>query len=171
MSASPVHLRIAADADINQISELRRVVSCEAYAAYDPDLISPWAAWRHRPDIVRNECLGRPGAFMLAAVNIDQSIVGTGYVHLASHNHGCNAYLGGVYLDPAARRIGLGSRIVTCLLDWLRQHQADRVLIEVANENHPALRMYQSFGFVERNRVFNDRGIPDLFWVEMTLDL
>lgn len=50
------------------------------------------------------------------------------------------------------RRAGLGSRLLTTALPRLRLFGAQRVLLEVAEDNAPALALYRRFGFTEVGR-------------------
>lgn len=50
---------------------------------------------------------------------------------------------------PEQRRAGLGSRLLTTALPRLRLFGAQRVLLEVAEDNAAALALYRRFGFEE----------------------
>ncbi len=57
-----------------------------------------------------------------------------------------------VAVSPSARGRGVGSTLVTTLLDAARSDGADRVLLEVADDNAPALALYARHGFAEIDR-------------------
>ncbi len=50
-------------------------------------------------------------------------------------------------VDPAARRQGLGRRLVAAFLDAARARQATRAFLEVAADNDAALALYLQAGF------------------------
>ena len=53
---------------------------------------------------------------------------------------------------PAARRRGIGRRLLSDLLDDAGRRGARRVLLEVSARNEPALQCYRSLGFAEIDR-------------------
>ena len=57
-----------------------------------------------------------------------------------------------VAVAPARRGRGVASALVTTLLDAARSDGADRVLLEVAADNEPALALYARNGFAEIDR-------------------
>ncbi|WGR91601.1 GNAT family N-acetyltransferase [Bradyrhizobium sp. ISRA443] len=54
----------------------------------------------------------------------------------------------GMYVRPAARRSGVGRRLVDAALDLAAQ-SVELIQLSVVKGNEPALRLYQSAGFVE----------------------
>lgn len=59
----------------------------------------------------------------------------------------------GISVAPWARRRGIGSALVTTLLDWARDHpRVEKVRLAVVSTNTGAIEMYQSLGFVEEGR-------------------
>jgi ribosomal-protein-alanine N-acetyltransferase len=57
-----------------------------------------------------------------------------------------------VAVHPDARRQGLGRALVTAAVDLARMNGADRMLLELAATNGPAVQLYRSAGFVEISR-------------------
>ena len=57
-----------------------------------------------------------------------------------------------VAVDPAHRGRGVATTLVRTLLDAARADGADRVLLEVAADNAPALGLYARHGFAEIDR-------------------
>ena len=64
-----------------------------------------------------------------------------------------------IAVTPAARRTGLASALVDAVVVQARAERADRVLLEVREDNHGALSFYAARGFVEidrRRRYYRD---------------
>lgn len=57
-----------------------------------------------------------------------------------------------IAVHPDARRRGLGRALVAEAVDLARLDGADRMLLEVAATNAPAIQLYRSAGFVEISR-------------------
>jgi ribosomal-protein-alanine N-acetyltransferase len=57
-----------------------------------------------------------------------------------------------IAVHPDARRRGLGRALLDEGFELARREGADRMLLEVAATNGPALRLYRSAGFVEISR-------------------
>ena len=57
-----------------------------------------------------------------------------------------------VGVRPEARGAGAGRRLVQAALEAVRADGAERVFLEVAEDNLAALRLYDGFGFVEVGR-------------------
>lgn len=51
--------------------------------------------------------------------------------------------------DPAQRRQGLTTRLISDLLHWAKQQAAATAYLQVMLENEPALRLYEKLGFKE----------------------
>jgi len=52
-----------------------------------------------------------------------------------------------LYVDPSARRRGLGRALVDALLDWAEEHDIGGVDIEAYRGNTPASVLYRTMGF------------------------
>jgi len=63
-------------------------------------------------------------------------------------------------VDPAARRGGVGRALVAAAVGLAAQQGALDVFLEVAIDNHPALRLYDQAGFAQAGlrRNYYDRG-------------
>lgn len=55
-------------------------------------------------------------------------------------------------VEPAARRSGIGSALLECLLEWSREHGYRALHLEVRAGNLPAIALYRRFGFVQTGR-------------------
>jgi putative acetyltransferase len=59
----------------------------------------------------------------------------------------------GVQVDPAWRRRGVASALLTACLDWARAHEAHKVTLEVWPHNAAAIALYHRFGFSVEGRL------------------
>lgn len=59
-------------------------------------------------------------------------------------------YLHSLWVEPAARRLGLGLALTQAALAWGRRRGATQARLEVAVSNAGARRLYQGLGFAER---------------------
>ena len=74
---------------------------------------------------------------------------------LASGYAGCDGDwvgLGGLWVEPAERRSGLGLAVVEALLDWGAAQGATTAYLQVLADNTPALALYERLGFREHHR-------------------
>lgn len=58
--------------------------------------------------------------------------------------------LASLYVDEACRQQGLGQRLVRSSLQWLNEHQASPIFVDVMAGNVAALGLYEGAGFVKR---------------------
>jgi ribosomal protein S18 acetylase RimI-like enzyme len=58
----------------------------------------------------------------------------------------------GMWVDPSARGLGVGELLVRTVLDSAAARGLDRVVLEVAHENGPAVALYERLGFVPTGR-------------------
>ncbi|MGY8677548.1 GNAT family N-acetyltransferase [Bradyrhizobium sp. UFLA05-153] len=61
------------------------------------------------------------------------------------------AMLWGMYVRPAARRFGVGRRLVDAVVAHAAQ-RVEQLQLSVVSDNEPALRLYASAGFIEYGR-------------------
>ncbi|WP_143435242.1 GNAT family N-acetyltransferase, partial [Henriciella aquimarina] len=64
-------------------------------------------------------------------------------------------------VHPDARRQGLARRLLTAARPLLGQHGVDRLLLDVAADNHGAISFYENCGFVADGRRNNYYSRPD----------
>ncbi|RLT28171.1 MAG: GNAT family N-acetyltransferase [Chloroflexi bacterium] len=58
-----------------------------------------------------------------------------------------NAELYSMWVDPAARRHGLGRRLIDANAEWAREHDFKQLLLWVTEGNEPAVALYLACGF------------------------
>lgn len=72
---------------------------------------------------------------------------------------------------PAARRQGIGRRLLEAVLDWMRATGAARVFLEVRRSNDAAIGLYAAAGFATLGVRRNYYRMPTEDAVTMALDL
>jgi GNAT superfamily N-acetyltransferase len=68
-------------------------------------------------------------------------IVGTG----AGLRFGATGWIGGLGVEPGSRRRGIASRLTGQVVDWLRDHGAETLLLQATGQGR---RVYEQLGFV-----------------------
>lgn len=77
----------------------------------------------------------------------------------------------GLWVDPSARGLGVGERLVQGVVDAATERGLSRVLLEVAHENAPAVQLYERMGFVPTGRTGAMPHDPSITEYEMELVL
>jgi [ribosomal protein S18]-alanine N-acetyltransferase len=99
--------------------------------------------------------LSKPSGICLAAIRDDRL---AGYLICSRYERVW--HIMNVAVDPSERRQGLGSALITRLLERVDDDQA-RFTLEVRRSNEDALRLYERFGFKVagiRRRYYQDNG-------------
>ena len=93
--------------------------------------------------------LGRFSNVFIA--ELDQKVVGFMLCRLKR----VPAFMGGVmvgelsdmWIDPTARRMGIGEKLSRLALDWMRQQGAHSVEIQILRDNEASWKLYEGMGF------------------------
>ena len=81
------------------------------------------------------------------------------------------ADLNRVVVRPGHRRGGIARRLLAAGTEWAHQVGAQRVLLEVEESNHPAIRLYEGLGYVVLARRANYYGYGrDALVMELQLE-
>ncbi len=109
----------------------------EAFGTRHEDVVEwPEAAWR--------EQLQRLATFVAVIDDAD-----VGLVRTVRHAEEPDAvYLISMWVDPAARRQGVGSALIEAAAQWTRTADRTRLLLDVRTYNTEALALYRRKGFV-----------------------
>jgi [ribosomal protein S18]-alanine N-acetyltransferase len=118
--------RPIADGDLARIAAIERAIF--------PD---PWS----RDAFV--ETLARPDVYGIASDGAAGQLVGYGICSLAADE----GEILNLAVDTAARRLGIGRRLLGAMLSWLEERGASRVFLEVRGSNAAALTLYAGAGF------------------------
>jgi ribosomal-protein-alanine N-acetyltransferase len=105
-----------------------------------------WDAWTE--PLIREGLEGRLPTIRYLAARDDDVLAGYAVISLVSDV----AELQRIAVAPAYRRAGVASALIEALLDLTAGTEADRVLLEVREDNEAALGLYAQSGFVEIDR-------------------
>jgi len=70
-----------------------------------------------------------------------------GYLHLVLQASESAAWVRNLAVTPRLRRRGIGMTLLQTAADWLRQQNANRLLLETTTKNYPAICFAQKLGF------------------------
>ena len=104
------------------------------------DLARPLGAWRQRLEAP----IEVAATFIALRGDLDVGVV-TGR---RSDDDPTTAALLGMWVAPEARRLGVGGVLVDTVIRWARGRGFQRVVLDVADGNAPAIALYESRGFV-----------------------
>jgi len=80
-------------------------------------------------------------------------IIGCGYARIEDGRiylkHKQHAYLGFMYVDPAHRGKGVNKLVIDALTKWAISQNMTELLLDVYDENTPAVRAYEKVGFAK----------------------
>lgn len=107
------------------------------------------------------ESEARYGAFLGAVAAEPESCVFVaeddgaiaGYVYAALEPlswvqlRGPAGFIHDIAVDEARRHVGIGTKLMQAAIDWLREHQAPRVILWTATPNEPAKALFRKLGF------------------------
>jgi ribosomal-protein-alanine N-acetyltransferase len=68
-------------------------------------------------------------------------------------------HIGNIAVEQDSRRKGIGSKLLSCLLEFAKEKKMDTVSLEVRASNIPAISLYRKFGFKEvavRRKYYRD---------------
>ena len=87
-------------------------------------------------------------AWQISAVaELGARAVGLAYGRLEAESPGV-ARLYSMWVEPAARRSGVGRALVDAVVSWARSRSARRLVLQVTEGNAPAVHLYERAGFV-----------------------
>lgn len=70
-----------------------------------------------------------------------------GYISLMQHIAPGTTWATDLVVKRVFRRQGIGSGLVLAAQVWARQHQSQRIVLEMQSKNHPAILLAQKLGF------------------------
>jgi ribosomal-protein-alanine acetyltransferase len=105
-----------------------------------------WDAWTE--PLIREGLEGRLPTIRYLAARVADELAGYAVVSLVADV----AELQRIAVAPAYRRTGVASALIEALVDLAADTEADRVLLEVREDNEAALGCYAQSGFVEIDR-------------------
>jgi RimJ/RimL family protein N-acetyltransferase len=87
-----------------------------------------------------------------------EQIVAAGGTHVLSRKYGI-AVIGNILTAPQARRQGYATAITAALAAKLFEWHFSTIVLNVFEDNRPAVRIYQRLGFQTRHRLWTGQGI------------
>ena len=87
----------------------------------------------------------------LLVAESEDKLVASGYVKIkpspAHHKYPHHGYIGFIYVEPEFRGQGISQQVIQALFDWAKQQGIVEVLLDVYNDNAPAIKAYKKLGF------------------------
>lgn len=140
----PITVRQATTADLETLLRFQQGV-VDAERPFDATLKDGVV---HYYDI---ESLLRSDSALFLVAESEGRIVGGGFARIDAAKpflkHAQQAYLGLMYVEPAARGAGIIGRIIHDLKAWCRARNVNEVRLEVYDGNSGALKAYRRAGF------------------------
>ncbi|QDQ25882.1 GNAT family N-acetyltransferase [Chitinimonas arctica] len=81
-----------------------------------------------------------------------------------------HAYICNMWVEPAFRRGGAGGRLVDTATRWLAEQGAERINAWVVDGNQPAMRFYQTLGFVRCSEQRCHPALPEVIEALLAFD-
>jgi RimJ/RimL family protein N-acetyltransferase len=165
-------IRKAADADAQAIIAFARdLFSSSDQVLTVPDEFNP--TLEQERDFIRVH--SRPDALILVALDGEKVV---GLLNFLPANSFKMRHTGefGLSVHPAYQRMGIGRKMLQVLLGWATlQPDIEKVLLRVFHTNEPALKLYESCGFVKEGRQVRaikqkDGSYADLIHMAWTVD-
>lgn len=108
---------------------------------------------RAEPRELWHERLAAPDGATFVAVERNNPEQGLGLAFgRPHHDEAGEAGLYGMWVAPAARRRGLGGRLIREVIAWARKAGHPCLLLDVGDANAPAIATYRALGFVPTGR-------------------
>ncbi|NMP31298.1 GNAT family N-acetyltransferase [Thalassotalea sp. M1531] len=87
----------------------------------------------------------------LLVAEVEKTLIGSSYMKIkpspAHHKFDRHGYIGFVFLQPEYRGQGISQQLIQALFSWGKTHGVTEVLLDVYNDNAPAIKAYEKLGF------------------------
>ncbi|REL35151.1 GNAT family N-acetyltransferase [Thalassotalea euphylliae] len=87
----------------------------------------------------------------LLVAETSSKLIASGYIKVkpspAHHKYTNHGYIGFIYVEPEFRGQGISQKVIKALFDWAKQQGITEVLLDVYNDNAPAIKAYEKLGF------------------------
>jgi putative acetyltransferase len=132
-----MQIRLATADDIPQLADLfEQSVRAIAPTHYTAEQVEAWASTPQNRDRFETFILG--AITFVAEDPTTQTLLGFGSVH-------STGYLSALYVSPVCTRQGIGSRLLTTLINIAQTQNADSLFTEASEFSRP---LFSRFGFV-----------------------
>ena len=112
-------------------------------------------------DVEMAATLATPATMVAFGAFEDGRLVGFAEAAERPWGEGCEtapvAWLEGIYIEPEARRAGIGRLLVDAVCNWARVREYQELGSDVLEENAGSLASHANWGFEETTRVVNFR--------------
>ena len=71
-----------------------------------------------------------------------------------------------MWVAPSARRQAIGSSLIDAVADWARSQGATALVLDVVEDNYPAIALYASKGFVPTGDSLGERAPGEIRMVK-----
>ena len=114
------------------------------FVSLDKDLFpySPWSASQYKEEF------SSPTRHFVVALNEQQSIIGYAGVFAPGQ---AEADILTVGVVPEYRGKGIAKALMALLTDWANAQGSTAMMLEVKTDNHEAIRLYESLGYLKLN--------------------
>lgn len=137
--ATAVTVRHAGPADLDQVMEIER----ECFGDWRKGQRRAWSPTAWRADLDATRAPGATtGRIVLLGCQGSRAVAVADFHHLAEV---CD--LDRIMVRRADRRTGVAGRLLEAGMEWARGRGAERLMLEVHDDNVEALRLYRSHGF------------------------
>jgi ribosomal protein S18 acetylase RimI-like enzyme len=162
--ADAVAIRRATAADVESIGQLAAVL-VRTHHDFDPQrFIAATSRTAEGYGSYLGTQLDEPDVVILAA-ELNGEVIGYTYAGIEGNDYmalrGPAGALYDIVVDPAHRGRGVGRLLLDATLDALRERGAPRVVLETAERNEPAQRLFEHAGFrrtmIEMTRELDDQ--------------
>ena len=149
----PVIIRHVKRSDLDEWSRMR----VNLFSSPDPQEMVDWF------DAAENGGTSRVGVAVIVADRGDGSLAGFVEIGSRSYAEGCEttpvAYVEGWYVDPDARRAGLGAQLLKATETWALEHGFSEIASDTELGNDVSRQVHIALGFeeVERQICFKKR--------------
>ena len=114
------------------------------FVSLDKDLFpySPWSASQYKEEF------SSPTRYFVVALNEQQSIIGYAGVFVPGQ---AEADILTVGVVPEYRGKGIAKALMALLTDWANAQGSTAMMLEVKTDNHEAIGLYESLGYLKLN--------------------
>jgi GNAT superfamily N-acetyltransferase len=171
-SRSPVpdmHIRTLGSHEVGLHREVRLRALQDAPdsfgGTYDEESSRPADYWERQ-----TEAVTEPGRNVMFLASDGDEIFGMVYGLLDRERHD-GGRVGGMWVDPSARRQGTGKQLLSAVFDWSRARGLKHIGLWAPSESAPAIALYLTMGFQKTANRRPLRTGSALEVVEMTREL
>ncbi len=116
-----------------------------------------WPEIEEDENVAETDALGADPRWSIIVAEEGEELVGFVEAHLRDYAEGCDSspvgFLEGWYVEPEARRTGVGRALVEAAESWARAQGCSEMASDAEYENEEGHRAHESIGFEEVERL------------------